>query len=246
MNPFRRMVTVGHNARVFVWNRRPTEREETAKRRQEGDMWRDVWSWCQARSNPPPGCLWWLWRSASTLTEPFRPDGNVFCWWLSSITNASAAFIGKRDSNTVTAPFREWVSMERQHRLALHLGYLIFRSVAGIHSSDIGSLYREKLQQHSPWPMLGMSVNGASTIFSVESWVIYVPNGYRHPFIKYWQPLLANTTATCSLLHPQNERQRRVNSFSCCIFGDQGIPWIFTFITESLTALIGRNTIHEK
>jgi hypothetical protein len=30
MNPFRRMVTVGHNARVFVQNRKPTEREETA------------------------------------------------------------------------------------------------------------------------------------------------------------------------------------------------------------------------
>jgi len=58
-----------------------TEREETAKRRSEGDMWRNMWSWRRARSNPPPGCLWWLWRSASTLTEPFRPDGNVFCWW---------------------------------------------------------------------------------------------------------------------------------------------------------------------
>jgi len=81
MNPFRRMVTVGHNARVFVYNRRPTEREETAKRRSEGDMQPDAWYWRRARSNPPPGCLWRLWLSASTLTEPFRPDGNVFCWW---------------------------------------------------------------------------------------------------------------------------------------------------------------------
>ena len=43
MNPFRRMVTVGHNARVFVQNWRPTEREETAKRRSEGDMQCDAW-----------------------------------------------------------------------------------------------------------------------------------------------------------------------------------------------------------
>jgi len=43
-------------------------------------MWRDAWSWRRARSKPPPGCLWRLCRSASTLTEPFRPDGNVFCW----------------------------------------------------------------------------------------------------------------------------------------------------------------------
>ena len=40
----------------------------------------DAWYLGRARSNPPPGCLWWLWRSASTLTEPFRPDGNIFCW----------------------------------------------------------------------------------------------------------------------------------------------------------------------
>jgi hypothetical protein len=80
MNRFRRMVTVGHNAGVFVWNRRPTKREETAKHRSEGDMQLDAWYWRWARWNPPPGCLWWLWRSASTLTQPVRPDGNVFCW----------------------------------------------------------------------------------------------------------------------------------------------------------------------
>ena len=80
MSPFRCMVTVGHNPRVFVKYRRPTEREETAKLRYEGDMWPDAWSWCCARSHSPPGCLRRLWRSVSTLPEPFRPDGNVFCW----------------------------------------------------------------------------------------------------------------------------------------------------------------------
>jgi len=39
------MVTVGHNARVFVQNRRLTEREETAKRRSAGDMQSDAWNW---------------------------------------------------------------------------------------------------------------------------------------------------------------------------------------------------------
>jgi len=43
-------------------------------------MQRAAWYWGRARSNPPPGCLWRLWRSASTLTEPFRLDGNIFCW----------------------------------------------------------------------------------------------------------------------------------------------------------------------
>jgi len=53
---------------------------ETAKPRPEGDVQHDAWYWRRARSHPPPGCLWLLWQSASTLTEPFRPDGNVFCW----------------------------------------------------------------------------------------------------------------------------------------------------------------------
>jgi hypothetical protein len=61
--------------------------------------------------------------------------------------------------------------------------------------------------------MLGMSVNRASTIFSIASWVSYVPIGCSHPFMRYWQPLVAKTTATCSLRHPENERQRSVNDF---------------------------------
>jgi hypothetical protein len=43
INPFRRMVTVGHNASGVVKNRRPTEREETAKWRLEGDMQCAAW-----------------------------------------------------------------------------------------------------------------------------------------------------------------------------------------------------------
>jgi len=54
------------------------------KLRWEGDMQRDVWYWLRARSKPPPGCLWPLWRSVSTLTEPFRPDGIILCWCMST------------------------------------------------------------------------------------------------------------------------------------------------------------------
>jgi hypothetical protein len=43
MNLFRLMVSVGHNARLFVSNRRTTEQEERAKQRLEGDMQRDTW-----------------------------------------------------------------------------------------------------------------------------------------------------------------------------------------------------------
>jgi hypothetical protein len=89
-----------------------------------------------------------------------------------------------------------------------------------------------------------MSINGASAIFSFTSWLIYVPNGSSHPLIRYWKHLLAKTTATYSLPHPENERQWSVNSFSCCKFGNQGIAWIFAFISELLTALLGNKTIY--
>jgi len=88
-----------------------------------------------------------------------------------------------------------------------------------------------------------MSVNGASTIFSLASWVIYVPIGCRHPFIKYLQPLLAKTTATGSQAHPENEHQRSVNSFSCCIFSNERIALISAFIMGLLTAVINKDTM---
>jgi len=54
------------------------------------------------------------------------------------------------------------------------------------------------------------------------------------------------TTVTWFLAHPENERQRRVNRFGCCIFGNQGIARIIAFITEILTALEGKNTIYQR
>ena len=38
MNPFRRMVTVGHNATGFIYNKIQTEPEETGKPRLDGNM----------------------------------------------------------------------------------------------------------------------------------------------------------------------------------------------------------------
>jgi hypothetical protein len=62
-------------------------------------------------------------------------------------------------------------------------------------------------------PILRMSVIKPSTIFSCAFCMIFVLVGYRHPFFSYWLPLLAKTTATCSLPHPKNERQQSVNNF---------------------------------
>ena len=52
----------------------------------------DPWYWRRARSNPPPGCLWRLWQSAFTLTQPVRPDGNVFCWCRTTTENRCHRF----------------------------------------------------------------------------------------------------------------------------------------------------------
>ena len=77
-------------------------------------------------------------------------------------------------------------------------------------------------------------------------WVNYTAIGCRHPFMKYWQPLLAKTTATCCLWHPENERQWSINSFWSCIYDNQGITRIFVYISVLLPAFIGKNTIYSR
>jgi len=171
--------------------------------------------------------------------------GNWCSDWLQThIHPIFAAFTGKNYSNMLPAASWEWASTERQRFSASHPGLIMFWLVGDTHLSDIGSLYCEKLQWRAPGHITRMIVSGASTIVCFASWLIYVPIGCRHPFIKYWQPLLAKTAVTCSLPHPENEHQWSVNSFSCCQFGIQCIALIFTFIAESLTALIGNITIY--
>jgi len=80
INPFRCMATVGYNATVLVYNRIRTVWEEMGILRSEGDMQCDACYCRWVRIYPPPGCLWRLWWSESTPTQPFHPDGNVFCW----------------------------------------------------------------------------------------------------------------------------------------------------------------------
>jgi len=91
-----------------------------------------------------------------------------------------------------------------------------------------------------------MSVNEASRIFCFAFGVSYVLMVCRYPFMRYWKPLLKNTTVTCYLRHPENERQRSVNSFGTCIFRKQGIAGIFTCVTVLLTALHGNNTKYRR
>jgi len=115
-----------------------------------------------------------------------------------------------------------------------------------MHNQCISSLCRQMGQLHRHYPILRMSVNVDSTMFRFISWIFYIPIGCSDPFFRDWQRLLGKTSAAYSLQHPENERQWIVNSFSCCIFGKQGIPQIFAFTTGLLTALIDEHTIYQR
>jgi hypothetical protein len=119
----------------------------------------------------------------------------------------------------------------------------MWQLVVNYHFSDIGSLYWEVVPQHGPYHILRICVNRESTISTFPSWVIYVQIGCRYPLIKYWQALLAKTSATCSVPLLENQRQLSVNSYSSCMFGNQGIARIFAIIKGSFTVLIGKNAI---
>jgi len=135
----------------------------------------------------------------------------------------------------------KWVSTESQRFVVLQVPRLNSDLVTVTHDRCIGSFYWQKRHHHGPRPILRMSVNGASTILSCAFWIIYVLIVYRHPFFRYWLPLLANTTATCSLLHPDNERQWSVNNFLLRIFGNLSSDWLQASIYQILAAFTGKN-----
>jgi len=65
-------------------------------------------------------------------------------WSLLCITDVLAACIGKRDSNTVTAPFLAWASMERQRFVVLWVRYFTSDLVVVMHNGRIGCFYWQK------------------------------------------------------------------------------------------------------
>jgi len=103
-----------------------------------------------------------------------------------------------------------------------------------------------KSQRHAICRILGTSINRAPMIFGFATSVFYFSIGCKHSFLRSWSSLLAKTTVTCCLPHPENEHQRSVNHFSCCIFDYQGTVRILAFIMKLLTALIGKNTIYQR
>jgi len=134
--------------------------------------------------------------------------------------------------------------MECQRFEVLQVQSFTSDRIVFMHNGRSGSCYMQKRSQRGHHHFLSMIVNRASTIFGFASWIGYVPIGCRNQFMRYWQPLLARTTATCSLRHAENEHQRSVNSFRTCIFHNQGIAQIFACITVLLTALLGKDNIY--
>jgi len=171
----------------------------------------------------------------------------LYCDWLqTSIYDILEALTGENNSDMLPAASWKWSSTERQQFLALHLEQVIFRLVSHVQLWDIGRLYLQKQQRHALCGILKMIVNRASTLFTFTCGVSYVPIGWGHPFIRYWQSLLGKTTGTWSLLHAENEHQRSVNSFRTWIFRNQGIAWNFACITVLLIAKLGKNTIYRR
>jgi len=127
--------------------------------------------------------------------------------------------------------------MECQRCLAVHFGLFMLLLVTNIHCSDIYCIHCQKQQRHRPCRILRMRVHGASTIFHITSSLSYVVIGCRHPFTRYWKPLMAKTTSIMKI---------SVNSFSCCIFGNCGIVEIFTFRLALLTTVIGKITVYQR
>jgi len=82
------------------------------------------------------------------------------------------AFIGKTDCNTLPAPSWKWASTERQRLLVMHLGKSHLRQVVVSHKVIFACLYRLNRLQYPPFPIMKMSVNGASTICGHASWEI--------------------------------------------------------------------------
>jgi len=64
--------------------------------------------------------------------------------------------------------------------------------------------------------------------------------------MRYWQPLQAKSTVTHSLPHADNKQQWNVNSFWTWLCCNQYNVQIFEYVTESLTALIGMNTMYQR
>jgi hypothetical protein len=115
------------------------------------------------------GYLWRLWRSGSTLTEPFRPDENIFCWWCwlwlrrkptwlasSKLHHSSTGFLCSSQTHLKACP------VVLSHSFVLSQILLPWANSAGLISQEI------------PWFISGINL---TKIYSYQS-----SNGHRRVF----------------------------------------------------------------
>jgi len=67
---------------------------------------------------------------------------------------------------------QRWVSMERQRFIVLPIQQSPGCIVTSIPRRSIGRLNRQNGKPHAPCPIIQISVNGASTIFRLTSWIL--------------------------------------------------------------------------
>jgi len=95
----------------------------------------------------------------------------VISYWL-NIMDVLAAFKGENESDMVSAPFWKWFSTKRQQFLALHIGLFKCWLMTVICIHCIHSLFGKNSACYVRDPIMKMSVNCASIIFSLLSQVI--------------------------------------------------------------------------
>jgi len=117
--------------------------------------------------------------------------------------------------------------------------------IAAIYKQGISRLSWHTQQQHAPCPILKLSLNGASTIFSLASLVIDVSLCNNNAYTMSWRPVQPKHCTISLLPHLEHQRQQSLNNFWFCILGNQGIARILELITEPLTAVVVQNTTHK-
>jgi hypothetical protein len=99
--------------------------------------------------------------------------GNLGNDWRQQFINEDlAGFTGKTENDTLPAPFWWLVSTERQRIVVLYVRSFKSHLVITIHNLSISHLHRRKIKWHAPCPIMKISVNWGSMIFSLVSWVI--------------------------------------------------------------------------
>ena len=114
--------------------------------------------------------VWWQYRCVQCERKRRVNDilSYKFCNQRAALSypskvNVLVGFIAKMVSDALIAPSQQWVSMEHQQFLALHLGQAKGCTRTLIHNRTIGCLSRQQCIWQNHWYVLKISINGAST-----------------------------------------------------------------------------------